>query len=221
MSIPRSKSVIEATETYARTQLTDTVTGHGWDHVDRVRQLARSIALSEGADLDIVDLAVLMHDVDDVKFSGDLQGPANAAESWFASLGVDLDLTAKIIEALTAASFTLGRPDESLSVEARCVRDADRLDAIGAVGIARAFAFGGSIGQSMLIQEDGSSTIDHFFSKLLSLNAGMSTRAGRRIARARHQFVVDFLERLSTELGQESLLQKQLHDSMATMRPGD
>ena len=205
------ESWIAATERFVKQRLTDVVTGHDWEHVERVRQTAQQIAMHEGADLGTVTLAALLHDLDDHKFSGRLSGPAEAAQEWLQLLQVDSERIQRVVEAASAASFSLSRPAESLSPEGECVRDADRLDALGAVGIARAFAYGGWAGNAMFQQLDGSkSTVDHFFEKLLLLAGTMTTHTGRELAKRRHAYLRDFLSELSQELGHQDPLRKEL-----------
>jgi len=194
--------------------MSDVVTGHDWRHVERVRNTARTLALAEQADMTVVDLAALLHDMDDHKFSGDVRGPELTSRAWLLSIGVSETLSERVVEALTGASFALGRTEGSLSVEARCVRDADRLDAIGAIGIARAFAYGGYIGQPLVDSPDRPSTVRHFFEKLLRLSSTMTTTLGAVMAAERHERLLAFLGDLSAETSDPVL--RALLDSLSS-----
>jgi uncharacterized protein len=190
-------------------------TGHDWWHIDRVRRLALAIGEQEGADPLVVELAALLHDIADWKFHGgdEKLGPRRAAE-WLASLAVDratIDHVAQIVADISFKGAGVKTPMHSL--EGQVVQDADRLDAIGAVGIARAIAYGGHAGQpiydpdiahtlheSFAAYKQGSgSTINHFHEKLLLLKDRMHTATARRMADERHQFMQQFLDRFQAE----------------------
>ena len=196
--------VLEQTRTFVRERCEGEPTGHDWHHIDRVRRTALAIGCEEGADLYVVELAALLHDVADWKFHGGDEeiGPQTAA-SWLHSLGVDAETVAHVREIVGTVSFKgAGVPTPMRTREGAVVQDADRLDGIGAIGIARAFAYGGFRGLPMHDPEAepflaGStdaykahrgSTINHFPEKLLLLAERMSTETGRRLARERHAF---------------------------------
>lgn len=210
---------IARTEAWVRTQMAAEPTGHDWWHAVRVRDLALRLAQEEGADPRIVELAALLHDIEDEKFSGDpAAGPA-AVRAWLSGLDLDPATVSTVVDIIGAMSFTgAGVAEAPLSLEGRCVRDADRLDALGAIGIARAFAYGGFIGRPIhdpeiapLLAPDRAAyranlgtTINHFAEKLLLLPDRMSTTTGRRLARQRAAFMDAFLARFEREWRGES-----------------
>lgn len=209
------EEVLERTETFIRQQLSGDSSGHDWWHIARVRAAAISIGRAEDADLYIVELAALLHDVADWKFHGgdDAAGPT-AARQWLESLGADGETIDHVCEIIATVSFKGAKVATPMrTLEGRVVQDADRLDAIGAVGIARTFAYGGHAGQAMhdpaLAAEahatfadykaKRTTTINHFHEKLLLLKDRMNTDAGRRLAQARHAYMETFLRQFDDE----------------------
>ena len=207
--------VPDQTRQFVRARCEDDSSGHDWQHIDRVRRTALAIGREEGPDLFVVELAALLHDVADWKFhGGDEEIGPETAESWLRSLGVDETTVAHVREIVATISFKgAGVPTPMRTREGEVVQDADRLDGIGATGIARAFAYGGYRGLPMHDPEAepflaGSadaykahrgSTINHFPEKLLLLAGRMNTAAGRRLARERHAFMERFLEQFHAE----------------------
>lgn len=180
---------------YARQIFAGDSSGHDFYHTLRVYHLATVIAQEECADLGIVQLAALLHDVDDHKLSPQTCENKDRAVAFLKSHGVSDDRTEQIVKIISGISFSRnsGLPD---SLEGMCVQDADRLDAIGALGIARTFAFGGSHGRAIHDPEgkDETTSITHFYNKLLKLKDLMNTESGRRIAENRDSFMRQFLE---------------------------
>ena len=186
---------------------------HDIGHVRRVVALARQMGADMGANLDVVVPAAWLHDcVSVAKDSPDRSKAswlaAEAAVAFLEKLGYPAEHGAAIHHAIVAHSFSLGTPPESL--EAQVVQDADRLDAIGAIGIARCFLTGGAMGSAMFHGEDPFATgralddkayaVDHFYLKLLTLKETLHTDAARREAQRRHDFMVAFLDELRGEL---------------------
>ena len=169
---------------FAREFFSGDASGHDFYHTERVYKTALRLAEQEGADREIVALAALLHDVDDRKISpGTSETKKNAAD-FLISHGVCEEKTARILEIIGDVSFSGGRVPRSL--EGKCVQDADRLDAIGAVGIARACAYGGSRGRAICDPENISdSSAGHFYDKLLKLRDLMNTASARDSAGAR------------------------------------
>ncbi len=214
MSLDR-ELVIERTRAFVRARCEGETTGHDWHHVDRVRRTALVIGREEEADLYVVELAALLHDVADWKFhDGDEEIGPHTAASWLRSLGVEEETVAHVRDIVRDISFKgAGVPTPMRTREGDVVQDADRLDGIGAIGIARAFAYGGSRGLPLHDPEmkpllaasveaykaHRGSTINHFPEKLLLLAGRMNTDAGRRIARERHAFMQRFLEQFHAE----------------------
>ena len=179
---------------YVRSLFDSNSDGHGYDHTLRVYQNALLIAKSEpGCDLQIVSLAALLHDADDHKLFS-TENNANARR-FLTGRSVPADRIDRICEVINAVSFSKNRDKQPDTLEGRIVQDADRLDAIGAVGIARTFAFGGSHGRAL------DSSIDHFYEKLLLLKGMMNTAKARELAEARHAFMEAFLQEWNAETG--------------------
>ena len=209
------ESILAQTARHVRQLLADDCSGHDWWHIERVRATALAIGRREGADLFVVELAALLHDVADWKFhdGDDALGPRKAAE-WLASLAVEpatIDHVCQIIGQVSFKGAGVATPVHSL--EGRAVQDADRLDAIGAIGIARAFAYGGHKGQPLYdpqlapqshasfadYKQSRTTTVNHFQEKLLLLKDRMNTPTGRELAQARHAFMEEFLQRFHDE----------------------
>ncbi|HEU0053143.1 MAG TPA: HD domain-containing protein [Longimicrobium sp.] len=208
-------SVLQRTEEFVRGRLSGEGSGHDWWHVERVRRTALRLAREEGADAFVVELAALLHDVADHKFHGgdETAGP-RAAREWLAPLGVDEETIGHVCSIIAELSFKgAGVPTPMSTVEGAVVQDADRLDAIGAIGVARAFAFGGSRGRALhdpgeAPTEHGSfeayksstgSTLNHFPEKLFLLRDRMNTASARRVAEGRHRFLETFVARFLAE----------------------
>lgn len=214
MDVTRTER-IERTARHVRAHMRGDSSGHDWWHVDRVRRMAVGLAEREHADLYIVEMAALLHDISDYKLNGGDhdRGPLIAAR-WVSDLG-ETEATAATVAAIIASmSFAgAGAAPRALSLEGQVVQDADRLDAIGAIGVARAFAFGGHAGEVMhdpgrpaqphataqaYFNRD-STTINHFREKLLLLKDRMNTASARRIADRRHEFLETFLAEFLAE----------------------
>jgi uncharacterized protein len=191
-------------------------TGHDWWHVWRVWKTAERLARSERkADPVIVSLGALLHDVGDWKFhGGDEEAAPREAAKFLRKARADRAVVDRVAQVCREISFKgAGVADRPTSLEARIVQDADRLDAIGAVGIARAFAYGGAKGRLLFepgvkpvlhgsfaaYKKSKSHTINHFHEKLLLLKERLHTKAARRIARERHAFLVTYLKRFHAE----------------------
>lgn len=213
-------AVIERTQEYVRKRLQGEPSGHDWWHIERVRRLALRLAEQEGADLFVVELAALLHDIADWKFHRDdaEAGPRVAAE-WLEECAVALPVIEHVCTLIRAISFKgAGVPTPMESIEGKVVQDADRLDALGAIGIARAFAYGGHHGREIHNPEIAPAphasfeayrlgtgpTINHFHEKLLLLAERMNTEPARRLALARHKFMQEFLAEFHREWSGDS-----------------
>ena len=209
------QETIERAKQFVQTELAGAEGGHDWWHVYRVWKTARKIAASEDVDPLVVELAALLHDIADPKFhGGDEETGPRKAEAFLKSRDVDNDTTEHIVNIIKNMSFknSLGRV-EFHSKEMEVVQDADRLDAIGAIGIARAFNYGGyknrplydpGIKPNMKMSKEeykkgNSPTINHFYEKLLLLRDKMNTETGRKLAEERHEFMENFLRRFYLE----------------------
>jgi uncharacterized protein len=190
-------------ELFVRERLSGDSSGHDWWHIAR----------EEGADPFVCELAALLHDVADDKIAGDEEAGLRLVHEWLAAHEVDALIAGHVIEIIASMSFGGGDRPPMRTLEGRVVQDADRLDAIGAIGVARAFAFGGTRGRTLWDPDDAphrysskveyrasdSSTINHFHEKLLLLKERMNTDYGRRLAERRHQYMIDFLEEFAAE----------------------
>jgi uncharacterized protein len=191
-------------------------TGHDWWHIHRVWRLARRIARTEpSADSTVVSLGALLHDVGDWKFhGGDLEAAPREAAKILKAVRAPLALVPKVEAVCREVSYKgAGVPDRPGSLECRIVQDADRLDAIGAIGVARAFAYGGAKGRSMYepgeppvlhasfaaYRKNRGHTINHFHEKLLLLKGRLHTKEARRLAARRHSFMKAFLAEFHRE----------------------
>lgn len=184
--------------------------GHDYNHTMRVYKLAYNIAIQEHADLEIVSLAALLHDVDDVKLTQSIN--YQNARLLMNKYGID-KVQEEVIAIIQDVSFKGNQSKSPSTLEGKIVQDADRLDAIGAIGIARAFTFGGNHNRPLYNDENPvlnmdeasyrqhkSSTINHFYEKLLLLKDMMNTDSAKRLASVRHQFMLNYLEEFYDEI---------------------
>ena len=192
--------MIDKAIAYAKSVFAGDSSGHDFDHTMRVYRMASRIAEEENADLQIVQLAALLHDVDDKKLSPKTYEKKDNAVTFLCDNGLKEDKIRMIVEIISQISFSAGNGAPT-TIEGKCVQDADRLDAIGAIGIGRAFAFGGSRGRQMHdpTGEDKSSTIQHFYDKLLKLKGLMNTSTGQLLAEERDAFMRTFLDQFYAE----------------------
>ena len=184
--------IIDAAMDYIQVLFADNADGHGFDHSMRVYRNAMLIAETEPeADRLIVALSALLHDADDYKL---FQTTDNAnARRFLETEGADAETTGRICEVINSVSFSKNRGKHPETIEGRIVQDADRLDAIGAIGIARTFAFGGKHERSL------ASSVDHFHEKLLLLKDLMNTEKAKKMAESRHAFMELFLKEFEQE----------------------
>lgn len=189
--------------------------GHDWWHIHRVWQLAIRIGRAEGANLLIVELAALLHDIADWKFhGGDLTAGPRAARLWLQEQGTEEELIVAVCDIIARLSYKgAGVSTDMPTLEGRVVQDADRLDAIGAIGIARAFAYGGHAGrllyhpdQPPILHTSAESyhksqghTLNHFYEKLLLLKDRMQTETGKQFALDRHRYMEGFVTEFLAE----------------------
>ncbi|MEN8201418.1 MAG: HD domain-containing protein [Bacteroidota bacterium] len=212
-----SYEIIEKTILFVKKSLADAEGGHNWYHIERVWKMARHIRDREGqGDLPTIELAALLHDISDAKFNGGDEEMGNQmAYDFLIRNDVDPELAMHVQTIIKYVSFKGGFPQDRInSIEFQIVQDADRLDAIGAIGIARAFNYGGFKNRpihdpSMPLQEYADSrayyksdapTINHFYEKLLRLKDLMNTKTGKELALERHKYMLDFLEQFGKEL---------------------
>ena len=191
------KTAVEAAMEYVQMLFRNNSGGHDADHTMRVYRNALLIAGREAdCDIETVSLASLLHDADDHKLFH-TKDNANA-RSFLMRQNISPEKTERIIAAINSVSFSRNRGKQPETLEGKIVQDADRLDAIGAIGIARTFAYGGEHGRSL------DSSIRHFHDKLLLLKDGMNTKTGREMAEERHAYIADFLEEYRKEAAASS-----------------
>ena len=209
------ESIIENTIAFVKQTLSDAEGGHDWFHIERVYNTARHIASSERADAFVVALGALLHDIADSKFheGNEEVGPRIAAEFLQEQeVGPEvIDHVVKIIENISFKGGNIARDFHSTELD--IVQDADRLDALGAIGIARTFNYGGFKGRALYdpaippnlcmskeeYKASTAPTINHFYEKLLLLKDRMNTGTGKKMAEERHLFMEKFLEQFYAE----------------------
>ena len=211
--------IIEKTIEYVRDELGEAEGGHDWFHIQRVFRNTLLIAREEEVDVLVVSLAALLHDIADAKFhGGDEKVGPQKADSFMKSLKIQAKTRRHVVKIIRNISYknSLGSKSKKKpfsSRELQVVQDADRLDAMGAIGIARAFSYGGYAGRKLYDPEippkpkmskeeykkSKGPTINHFYEKLLLLKDRMNTAAGKKLAERRHQFMLDYLEEFYRE----------------------
>ena len=205
--------MIEAAKKYIEEIFAKDSSGHDAFHTLRVLNLAEHIAQKEGADMETVQLAALLHDVDDRKLSPETHVNQGNARAFLRKQGVYQEKIDEICHIIAQISFKGSDTVAPDTLEGKCVQDADRLDAIGAIGIARTFAFGGSRGRKMYdpaeppvtdmdaaaYAKNTGHTINHFYEKLLLLKDMMNTSAARELAEGRHRYMEEFLSEFYAE----------------------
>ncbi|MCP2044515.1 HD domain-containing protein [Pontibacter sp. HSC-36F09] len=212
----QQQAIIDETARYVREQLEGEGSGHDWWHIFRVWKNARYIASQEkGADLFTVELAALLHDIGDHKFhNGDETVGPRLVREWLEKKPFDEVFIATVCDIVSGLSYKgAGTSSAMPTLEGRIVQDADRLDAIGAIGIARTFAYGGHKGRELYnpgiapvlhdnfeaYKSSTAPTINHFYEKLLLLKDRMHTSTARSMAEKRHQYMEDFLSQFYAE----------------------
>lgn len=210
------EEVIQKSEAFVKQSFDSSEGGHDWWHTWRVWRLSIKIALKEEANIFITSLGALFHDIADPKFhDGDEEKGVKITREFLSGLQVEQDVIASVEDIIRRVSFKGGLPDPlAKSPELKCVQDADRLDAMGAVGIARAFSYGGYKGRKIHDPEQDaqkyssadeyrkskSPTINHFYEKLLLLKDLMNTKTGKKLAKKRHKFMKVFLNEFFDEI---------------------
>ena len=203
------------TEEFVRDFLFGETSGHDWHHIDRVRKMAIKIGSEERADLFIVEMSALLHDIADRKIhKDDEEAGLKIVNEWLDRINIAGEEKEHIIEIIETLSFKGANVRTDMrTIEGKVVQDADRLDAIGAIGIARAFAYGGSRGRLLYdpqikpekhvdyedYKNSHGTTINHFYEKLLLLKDRMNTETAKKIALHRHKFMEKYLEEFYIE----------------------
>lgn len=220
--------IIQKTKEFVESRLSGESTGHDWFHTERVykNSLKLMSETNELLDTDVVVLGSLLHDIADWKFTdGDESVGPKIARDWLQSINTDETIVNHVCEIIQDISFKgSGVKTPMKSLEGKIVQDADRLDAIGAIGVARTFAYGGFKGQEMYSPEikpkthqskseykkQNTTSVNHFFEKLLLLKERMNTPAGKKYAEERHRFMIIFLEEFLKDSGYEDSVHKEI-----------
>ena len=212
----KNAEAIEKTAEFVKQKFSGEATGHDWWHMYRVWQLSRHLAETEpAADRLTVELGALLHDIADWKFhDGDMEAGPKAARQWLESIKVDETVIGHVEDIIRNVSYKgAGVPSSMKTIEGKIIHDADKLDAIGAVGIARTFAYGGANDREIYnpdispkehatfeqYKSDKGPTINHFYEKLLLLKDRMYTTEGKRLAEHRHEMMESFLDEFYAE----------------------
>ena len=209
------KNLIQDTVEFVKEKLEGAEAGHDWFHIERVWKLAEKIAQHENCNQEVVELSALLHDIADPKFhNGDETLALKVSREFLESQDVPENIIGQVLFIIKNISFkNRGEVPENLPIELEIVQDADRIDAIGAIGIARTFNFGGFKNNLMYHPEikpnmnmskeeykkSNGTTINHFYEKLLLLKDLMNTETGKEIAGKRHDFMLQFLDQFYKE----------------------
>ena len=209
------KNHITLTINFVKEKLEGAEAGHDWFHIERVWKLSKKIAEQEGGNLEVIELSALLHDIADPKFhNGDETLALKISQNFLEEIHVNAELIEQVLFVIKNISFkNRAEAPENPPLELQIVQDADRLDAIGAIGIARTFNFGGFKNNLMYHPEikpnlgmnkeeykkSNGTTINHFYEKLLLLKDLMNTETAKRIASERHDFMLQFLDEFYKE----------------------
>lgn len=207
--------LIERLKTTIKDHFVTDASGHDWFHIERVYSMACFLQSKEGGKLDVIQLASLLHDISDHKMNGGiLNAGGEIAYHLLLEHGCEKELALTVKEIVDGVSFKGANvPDAMTTLEGKIVQDADRLDAIGAIGIARAFAFGGNKNRPMYTPTVApelhntfeqyasaqSHTINHFYEKLLLINERLHTTTAKKIGTQRHRFMENYLTQFFNE----------------------
>jgi uncharacterized protein len=197
------EELVRQTETEVRRRLAGQGAGHGFDHIQRVVAAARQIQSEVGGDTMIVELSALLHDVGDAKFHGGIERSGELSREILASFVATQEVIEHVVHIVENISFRKRAHAEPLSLEGQIVQDADRLDALGAIGIIRTIEYGAFKGLPFYSPDlpDNATGIGHFHEKLFKLRDLMNTDTGRRLAVQREKFMRDFIEQFYQECG--------------------
>ena len=211
----QSSDLVRRVAQHIKAKFTLESSGHDWHHIRRVWMLARQIGAQEGANQELVELGALVHDIADWKsHDGDDNVGPREAERLLREEGASADVIKQVVDIVATISFKgAGVITAMSSLEGKCVQDADRLDAIGAIGIARCFAYGGHAGRQMYDPDEPpvmhptaeaykaskGHSVNHFYEKLFLLKERMNTATGKALADERHLFMEQYVERFLAE----------------------
>ncbi|GGD77944.1 phosphohydrolase [Paenibacillus nasutitermitis] len=204
-----TREIIAAAEQFTKQELEFDPSGHDWWHVHRVRKLALELAAVEKADVFVCELASLLHDVADEKLNETKEAGLHKVRNWLTEHQVDHETVNEVMTIISTMSYNGGHNPPMDTLEGKIVQDADRLDALGAIGIARTFQYSGWKGQTihhperdfsnLAYRSDEKTAIYHFYEKLLELKDRLNTTHAKHLAIDRHEFMEQFLEQFYKE----------------------
>ena len=200
--------------TILKKRYSDDSSGHDWLHLERVWKMVKRLAKGERVDQFVLEMAALLHDVDDSKIKTEGEAEFSRTEALLHEFHIDADLREKLYEIIRTVSFHGGFNKKPMSLEGKIVQDADRLEAMGAIGIARCFAYNGHKGNPIydpivqpkifdsfsLYKKHASTAINHFYEKLLILKDRMNTPQAKKIAEHRHRVLEEYLSEFFAEV---------------------
>ncbi|KEK25060.1 HD domain-containing protein [Bacillus gaemokensis] len=209
----KKQEQIQETVTFVKSILEKDASGHDWYHIERVHKLAISLSKQEGGDRFVIEMAALLHDVADEKLNDSEEAGMKKVSDWLEGLGVTEEENEHILQIIANMSYKGGHGGKVETLEGKLVQDADRLDALGAIGIARTFAYGGAKGRLMYdpnvppreemtkeeYRKNNDPSLNHFYEKLLKLKELMNTVTAKREAEIRHRYMEEFIEQFMKE----------------------
>ncbi|MDM5188421.1 HD domain-containing protein [Bacillus sp. DX4.1] len=209
----KKQEQIQKTVTFVKNILEKDASGHDWYHIERVHKLAISLSEQEGGDRFVIEMAALLHDVADEKLNESEEAGMKKVSDWLERLQVTETEMEYILHIIANMSYKGGHGGKVETLEGKIVQDADRLDALGAIGIARTFAYGGAKGRLMYdpkippreamtkeeYRKNDEPSLNHFYEKLLKLKDLMNTDAAKQEAEVRHRYMEQFIEQFMKE----------------------
>ncbi|PDY46155.1 HD domain-containing protein [Bacillus pseudomycoides] len=209
----KKQEQIQKTVAFVKNLLEKDASGHDWYHIERVHKLAISLSEKEGGDRFVIEMAALLHDVADEKLNESEEAGMKKVSDWLEGLNVTEEENEHILHIIMNMSYKGGHGGKVSTLEGKIVQDADRLDALGAIGIARTFAYGGAKGRLMYdpnippreemtkeeYRKNDDPSLNHFYEKLLKLKDLMNTDAAKREAEIRHRYMEEFIEQFMKE----------------------
>ncbi|SDY77064.1 HD domain-containing protein [Bacillus sp. 166amftsu] len=209
----KKQEQIQKTVAFVKNILETDTSGHDWYHIERVHKLAISLSEKEGGNRFVIEMAALLHDVADEKLNESEEAGMKKVSDWLEGLDVTEEEKKQIIHIIANMSYKGGHGGNVETLEGKVVQDADRLDALGAIGIARTFAYGGAKGRLMYdpnippregmtkeeYRKNNDPSLNHFYEKLLKLKDLMNTEAAKKEAEVRHRYMEEFIEQFMKE----------------------
>ncbi|PFZ13321.1 phosphohydrolase [Bacillus pseudomycoides] len=209
----KKQEQIQKTVAFVKNLLEKDASGHDWYHIERVHKLAISLSEKEGGDRFVIEMAALLHDVADEKLNESEEAGMKKVSDWLEGMNVTEEENEHILHIIMNMSYKGGHGGKVSTLEGKIVQDADRLDALGAIGIARTFAYGGAKGRLMYdpnippreemtkeeYRKNDDPSLNHFYEKLLKLKDLMNTDAAKREAEIRHRYMEEFIEQFMKE----------------------